>query len=120
MDFFSKFSEFADDFKSIQDEWNNMNRGSSRSRRHGPSIRGRPQPSSRRNPFASQENQSLDQIRETCLGEGIMFEDPEFEAVDTSIFFSQEPPRPFEWLRPHVSLFSLAGGRFKRPHIRQK
>ena len=23
--------------------------------------------------------------------------------MDTSLFFSQEPPRPFEWLRPSVS-----------------
>ena len=57
----------------------------------------------RKNPFASLEYQHYDEIKAKCEEEGILFEDPEFEAVDTSLFFSQEPPRPFEWLRPSVS-----------------
>ncbi|XP_038074057.1 calpain-B-like isoform X3 [Patiria miniata] len=30
-----------------------------------------------------------------------LYEDPEFRAVDSSLFFSTKPPRPFEWKRPH-------------------
>lgn len=39
-------------------------------------------------------------IRNRCLEEGLLFEDPEFPAEDTSIFYSKSPPRPFEWKRP--------------------
>uniref|UniRef100_A0A069DWP5 Putative cytosolic ca2+-dependent cysteine protease calpain n=1 Tax=Panstrongylus megistus TaxID=65343 RepID=A0A069DWP5_9HEMI len=39
-------------------------------------------------------------LREQCLDKGILFEDPEFHAVDSSIFFSKSPPKPFEWKRP--------------------
>ena len=42
-------------------------------------------------------------IRTRCLEEGSLFEDPEFPAEDTSIFYSKAPPRPFEWKRPIVS-----------------
>lgn len=57
----------------------------------------------RKNPFASLAYQHYDDIKAKCQEEGILFEDPEFEAVDESIFFSHEAPRPFEWLRPSVS-----------------
>jgi len=39
-------------------------------------------------------------IKAECLSKGILFEDPDFEAVDKSIFYSRTPPRPFEWKRP--------------------
>jgi hypothetical protein len=47
-------------------------------------------------------------IKAECLAKGMLFEDPDFEAVDKSIFYSRTPPRPFEWKRPPVStrLFS--------------
>uniref|UniRef100_A0A1B6KWC1 Calpain catalytic domain-containing protein n=1 Tax=Graphocephala atropunctata TaxID=36148 RepID=A0A1B6KWC1_9HEMI len=44
--------------------------------------------------------QDFYKIRDECLAEGKLWEDPEFEAVDSSIFFSRSPPRPFEWKRP--------------------
>ena len=102
MDFFSKFSEFRDEFSRIQDEWNEMNRGRGHSEQkiYGRGIDAHYQ---RKNPFAGLQEQKYDEILAKCQEEGIMFEDPEFEAEDNSIFFSQDPPRPFDWLRPHVS-----------------
>lgn len=48
-----------------------------------------------------QENvQDYYQIRQRCLDSGSLFEDPEFEAVDKSLFFSRRPDRHYEWLRP--------------------
>ena len=43
-------------------------------------------------------------IKKHCLKEGVLFEDPDFPAVDESLFFSRKPPRPFVWKRPNVSL----------------
>ncbi|KAK7502790.1 hypothetical protein BaRGS_00006040 [Batillaria attramentaria] len=54
----------------------------------------------RRNPFAGLALQHYDEIKSKCLDEGILFEDPEFDAVDDAVFFSAESQRPFEWLRP--------------------
>ena len=44
------------------------------------------------------------EIRAQCLKEGRLFEDPDFPAVDTSIFYSKAPPRPFVWKRPPVRI----------------
>jgi len=44
--------------------------------------------------------QDFYKIRDECLAEGKLWEDPEFEATDSSIFFSRGPPKPFEWKRP--------------------
>lgn len=67
-------------------------------------------------PFPSQMNergsglrprgsvQDFDKLRQQALSSGQLFEDPEFAAEDCSIFFSKSPPRPFDWLRPHVRL----------------
>ena len=49
------------------------------------------------------DGQTYEEIRDACLKAGTLFEDPEFPAVDTSIFFSKRPPRPFQWKRPGVS-----------------
>lgn len=56
----------------------------------------------KKNPFAGLEKQSYDDIVKRCKEEGCMFEDPEFPAEDSSIFFSRSPPKPFEWKRPSV------------------
>ncbi|XP_072170100.1 calpain-9-like isoform X1 [Diadema setosum] len=45
--------------------------------------------------------QDYSQIRKQCMSSGTLFEDPEFPAIDESIFPSQPPPRPFKWLRPN-------------------
>ncbi|XP_022240877.1 calpain-B-like isoform X3 [Limulus polyphemus] len=47
------------------------------------------------------EIQDFEKLRDKCLREGRLFEDPEFPATDISIFYSRTPPRPFEWKRPH-------------------
>ena len=47
--------------------------------------------------------QNYEEIKEQLLNEEALFEDPEFPAEDSSIFYSREPPRAFEWKRPHVS-----------------
>ncbi|XP_023725352.1 calpain-A isoform X5 [Cryptotermes secundus] len=44
--------------------------------------------------------QDFFKIRDQCLEEGTLFEDPEFPAEDSSIYFSKTPPRPIEWKRP--------------------
>lgn len=47
------------------------------------------------------EPQDFKKLRSKCLQQRILFEDPEFPADDSSIFFSRKPPKPFEWKRPH-------------------
>ncbi|XP_046400174.1 calpain-A-like isoform X4 [Ischnura elegans] len=44
--------------------------------------------------------QDFEQLRQECLAGGYLFEDPEFPAEDSSLFFSQTPRKPFEWKRP--------------------
>ncbi|XP_014259622.1 calpain-A isoform X3 [Cimex lectularius] len=48
----------------------------------------------------SQQIQDFTKIRDDLLAKGELFEDPEFLPVDSSIFFSKKPPRPFVWMRP--------------------
>eukprot|EP00914_Ancora_sagittata_P021515 GHVO01042593.1.p1 GENE.GHVO01042593.1~~GHVO01042593.1.p1 ORF type:complete len:778 (-),score=128.21 GHVO01042593.1:745-3078(-) len=43
---------------------------------------------------------SYEEIRDECLSQGVLFEDPDFPATDKTIFFSRPPPRPFVWKRP--------------------
>ncbi|XP_060520603.1 calpain-A-like isoform X2 [Cylas formicarius] len=47
------------------------------------------------------EPQDFYRLRDECLDQGTLFEDPEFPATDTSLFFSQRPDRYYEWKRPH-------------------
>lgn len=46
------------------------------------------------------EGKSYDEVRQECLNSNSLFEDPDFPAYDTSIFYSRTPPRPFVWKRP--------------------
>ncbi|CAH1262003.1 CAPN3 [Branchiostoma lanceolatum] len=41
------------------------------------------------------------QIKAECLASGTLWSDPEFPPCDEKIFFSQKPPKKFEWKRPH-------------------
>lgn len=66
-----------------------------------PQVVGRSTRKESKNPFKGVLNQNYEQIKKTCQEQGCLFEDPEFEATDYSIFFSKSPPRPFEWKRPH-------------------
>ena len=38
-----------------------------------------------------------------CIKTGELWEDTEFPAVQSSVFYHQTPPFSFEWKRPHVS-----------------
>ncbi|XP_032453773.1 calpain-A isoform X8 [Nasonia vitripennis] len=44
--------------------------------------------------------QDFNQLRQECLSQGKLFEDPEFPAIDSSIFYSKRPDRYIEWRRP--------------------
>lgn len=68
-----------------------------------PKLAGRPTRVLKKNPFVGIKFQNAEEIKAQCRQQGILFEDPEFPCVDSSIFFSRSPPRPFEWKRPHVS-----------------
>ncbi|RUS84595.1 hypothetical protein EGW08_007622 [Elysia chlorotica] len=115
MSFFSRIGDFKNDFDKYSGMFNNAkemydkykdgiggSRGHSR-RRGTTTLPGRSATSraERKNPFASLAKQDYEAIKKKCLEENINFEDPEFPAVDDSIFFSSTPPRPFEWKRPH-------------------
>uniref|UniRef100_A0A914WWY2 Calpain catalytic domain-containing protein n=1 Tax=Plectus sambesii TaxID=2011161 RepID=A0A914WWY2_9BILA len=39
-------------------------------------------------------------LRDKCLQDRVLFEDPEFPADDSSLFFSKAPPKRVTWLRP--------------------
>lgn len=47
-------------------------------------------------------------LRDQCLQKGALFEDPDFDTVDSSIFFSKKPDKRFEWKRPSVSIVYLS------------
>jgi len=47
---------------------------------------------------------SFNDLKKHCLKQGVLFEDPDFPAVDESMFFSKKPPRPFVWKRPKVCI----------------
>ncbi|XP_046752050.1 calpain-A isoform X5 [Diprion similis] len=44
--------------------------------------------------------QDFNELRQQCLSNGTLFEDPEFPAQDNSIYFSKRPDRYIEWKRP--------------------
>lgn len=46
------------------------------------------------------EVQDYHTLRSQCLQSGVLFEDPDFPAVDSSLQFSRRPDRHIEWLRP--------------------
>lgn len=49
---------------------------------------------------ASFDVQDFAALRQECLDSGTLFEDPEFEANDKSLFYSRRADRRYEWLRP--------------------
>uniref|UniRef100_A0A9J7YB69 Calpain 9 n=1 Tax=Cyprinus carpio carpio TaxID=630221 RepID=A0A9J7YB69_CYPCA len=46
------------------------------------------------------DGKTFEQLRQECLQKGKLFEDPDFPAVDDSLFYSQRVPVNFEWKRP--------------------
>lgn len=49
------------------------------------------------------DGKTFEQLRLECLQKGKLFEDPDFPAVEASLFYSQRVPVNFEWKRPGVS-----------------
>jgi hypothetical protein len=47
--------------------------------------------------------QDFYELRDQHLANGTLFEDPQFPAEDSSLFYSQRPDRHVRWMRPHVS-----------------
>ncbi|KAM9018294.1 calpain-9 isoform 4-T5 [Ara ararauna] len=43
---------------------------------------------------------AYEELKQECLSSGVLFEDPDFPACDSSLFFSEKPPIPFIWKRP--------------------
>ncbi|KAA0191318.1 hypothetical protein HAZT_HAZT000382 [Hyalella azteca] len=41
-----------------------------------------------------------ERIKRQCQGKRELYEDPDFAAVQTSVFYHQAPPFTFTWLRP--------------------
>ncbi|KAK7930628.1 hypothetical protein WMY93_007023 [Mugilogobius chulae] len=46
------------------------------------------------------DGKTFEELRSECLQKGVLFEDPDFPAKDSSLFFSQSVPVNFEWKRP--------------------
>uniref|UniRef100_A0A452TF55 Calpain 9 n=1 Tax=Ursus maritimus TaxID=29073 RepID=A0A452TF55_URSMA len=44
--------------------------------------------------------QSFEQLRQECAQKGVLFEDPDFPANNSSLFYSERPQIPFVWKRP--------------------
>ncbi|XP_047681674.1 calpain-9 isoform X3 [Prionailurus viverrinus] len=44
--------------------------------------------------------QSFEQLRQECVQKGILFEDADFPADSSSLFYSERPQIPFVWKRP--------------------
>ncbi|XP_052742733.1 calpain-B isoform X5 [Bicyclus anynana] len=59
-------------------------------------VLGETRPSS----FGPAAYQDFKDIRSRCLSEGRLFEDPEFPAVERSLFYKERLDRHLEWLRP--------------------
>ena len=70
--------------------------------RRGWSSRRSDKPSVRAALPMSPEGKTFEEIKRQCLAEGKLFEDPDFPAHDSSIFYSRSPPRPFVCKRPPV------------------
>ncbi|XP_057301622.1 calpain-5-like [Hydractinia symbiolongicarpus] len=46
------------------------------------------------------KNQDFKSLRAECVTNGRLFEDPEFPATNSSLYFSKQPPFTAEWKRP--------------------
>ena len=52
---------------------------------------------------AHASGKGYEELKRECLCGGLLFEDPDFPACNSSLFFSEKPPIPFVWKRPGVS-----------------
>ncbi|XP_008283202.1 calpain-9 [Stegastes partitus] len=46
------------------------------------------------------DGRSFEELRHECLQKGVLFEDPDFPATDSSLYYSQSVPVNIEWKRP--------------------
>ncbi|MBN3292333.1 CAN9 protein, partial [Polypterus senegalus] len=46
------------------------------------------------------DGRTYEQLKRECLQNKKLFCDPDFPATESSLFYSQKPPIPFEWKRP--------------------
>uniref|UniRef100_A0A8C5TAL8 Calpain 9 n=1 Tax=Malurus cyaneus samueli TaxID=2593467 RepID=A0A8C5TAL8_9PASS len=53
---------------------------------------------------AGDNQQAYEELKQECLHNGVLFEDSNFPACNSSLFFSENPPIPFVWKRPGVSM----------------
>lgn len=44
---------------------------------------------------------SYERIKSECQKKNVLWEDADFSAVQTSVFYHQTPPFTFQWKRPH-------------------
>jgi len=49
----------------------------------------------------------FERTKSLCVKRGDLWEDPEFPAVQSSVFYHQTPPFEFVWKRPKVRPLSL-------------
>ena len=56
--------------------------------------------------YKNYKNQDFKSLKDEWKSNGRLFEDPEFPAANSSLYFSKQPPFTAEWKRPKVS-FSL-------------
>ncbi|XP_036378348.1 calpain-9 [Megalops cyprinoides] len=49
---------------------------------------------------AQSDGKTFEQLRQECLQRKVLFEDPDFPACDSSLFYSQSVPINFQWKRP--------------------
>lgn len=43
---------------------------------------------------------SYERIKAECKKKNVLWEDPDFPAIQTSVFYHQTPPFTFQWKRP--------------------
>ncbi|XP_044292780.1 calpain-3 isoform X1 [Varanus komodoensis] len=55
---------------------------------------------SRNQPIIGVKEKTFHELHRKCLEKKILYEDPDFPANDSSLFFSQKLPVKFEWKRP--------------------
>lgn len=44
---------------------------------------------------------SYERIKADCKRKNVLWEDPDFPAIQTSVFYHQTPPFTFQWKRPN-------------------
>lgn len=65
---------------------------------------------------APYKNQQYCELRDDCIRDKKLFEDPEFPATSSSLYFKKAPPGFVEWKRPGVSSTSIPPkSRFLKP-----